>query len=76
MEIETRRVGAHAIAPAAQQPMQRQARLLCREVPQGHLHRLVERQAESALVAAARPVDPMDERKRRLAFQAGPDLGL
>ena len=54
--------------------MQRQVRLLGREVPQGHLHCFLERQRELALIAAPQPVDAMNERHRGLAPQARPYL--
>jgi hypothetical protein len=74
MEIETRSVCSHPIAPAAKQTMQREVHLLCREVPQGNLDRLVKRQAIGPLVAAARSIDPVRKSKRCLTFHFGPDL--
>ena len=56
--------------------MQRQADLLGAEIPERNLKRLFEGQAEGALVAAARPLDPMHQRQRRLADKTGPDLFL
>ena len=74
MEVEARRIGADTVTAAAEQAMERQVDLLGGKVPQRHLDRLVEGQAEAALVAAARAVDAMDEGDRRLALEAGPHL--
>ena len=74
MEVETRGIGADPVAPAAEQPMKRQADLFRCKIPESNLHGLVERQAVGTLVTAARAVDAMHQRMRVLAFQAGPDL--
>ena len=41
-------------------------------VPKRDLDRLVEGEAERALIAAAWPIDPMDERCGRLSDERGP----
>ena len=74
MEIETARIGAHPRIVSAEEAIERQARLLCREVPAGLVDRLLERQGHAPDIAAARPPDAMDEAGRRLAFEAGPRL--
>ena len=54
--------------------MQRQALLLAEQIPQRHLHGLVERQRGAALIAATRAVDTMHEAHRQLPFEPRPDL--
>ena len=74
VKVETGGIGADAVAPASEQPVKRQPDLLGGKIPHRDLHRLLERQRMGAPVAAARPVDPVDECERRLAFEAGPHL--
>ncbi len=76
MKIEARGIGPHAVAPAPKQLVKRQADLFGRKVPQRHLHGLLEGQGGGAPVAAARAVDPVNERRRRLTLEARPHLTL
>ena len=64
MEIEAGGIGPHAIAPAAEQPVQRETDLLGGEVPQRHLHRFVECEAVGPLIPAARAVDTVNDAQR------------
>ena len=66
MVVEARSVGAHAIAAAAEQLVQRQVELLGGKVPQGDLDGLVEGERGGALIAATQARDAMDQRLRRL----------
>ena len=76
VEIETRRIGPHAVAVASEEPVQGQADLLGAQIPQRNLKGLFERQAEGAPVSPAGPLDPMHKRQRRLSDKIGPDLFL
>ena len=74
VEVETGRVGRHAVARCAKQAEQRQPHLLGREIPESDLDGLAKRQRRLALVAAAKPRDPMHQRERFLRREIGPDL--
>ena len=74
VEVQTGRVGRDPVARCAEQAKQRQPRLLRREIPERDLDRLAKRQRRLALVAAARPRDPMHQSERLLRREVGPDL--
>ncbi|MEO5620226.1 MAG: hypothetical protein ABIQ85_04855 [Cypionkella sp.] len=69
-------VGAHLGAFGTRQRAKRQLLLLGGKIPKRNLKRLVERQAEGALVAAARPGDTLHQRQWDLALKSGPDFGF
>ena len=74
--VQPRGIDPQAIATAAEELVKWQTGLLGCEIPNGHLHRFVKRQGIGALVAAARTVDAMYQRHRRLLGQGGPRLLL
>ena len=74
MVIEAAGIGAHPIAPAAEQAMQRQAGLFGGEIPERHLQGVVERQRRGPPVAAARPIDAVDQGDCLLVPDRRPDL--
>jgi hypothetical protein len=54
--------------------VKRQADLLCREIPDGYLLGLVERQAVAPLISSPRTVNPMGKGEGLLTDDAGPDF--
>src|SRR5437667_12830009 len=76
MEIKARRIGAHPVATAAEEAVKRKAGLLCREVPECHLHGFFEGQGIGTLVATARPVHAVYKGERRMPLKGGPHFGM
>ena len=74
VEVQTRRVCRDPVASCAEQTEERQPRLLRRKIPECDLDCLAKRQRRLALVAAAKPRDPVHQGERLLRREAGPDF--